>query len=124
MTELAFQITDGGLDIHVPAEALKELGWQPGQQVAVQVLDGRLSVAPAVELLEVVQRRALAYLDRKIGDAVTTGKPVSRPDGWRVPVYLSYADRLVGELAFTSAGELDLASSTPREEMLCAANAA
>jgi antitoxin component of MazEF toxin-antitoxin module len=119
MTE---RVTAGGLTLS--PQLLEQLGWQEGQEVEIQLQGDRLTIVPTPAMEPAILRRSLGYLLERVGDAATVGPPRRLPDCWEVPVFLSYADRQLGVLIFSLAGELLLEASTSPQVMTEAARMA
>lgn len=124
MKDLNGSVTDAGLRVEIPPEMVEELGWSSGQQVTIRASGDRITIGPTADLAQQIQRRALAYLARHVGDATTVGAATRSSNRWEVPVYLSYADRMLGTLLFSERGELIPGESTSPAALRGAADAA
>ena len=86
--ELTEEVTSTGLRIDIPGELVRELGWQPGQQVTIRAIGDQIAIAPRMTSEQRIQSRALAYLSRHVGDATRIGPVLQRGNRWEVAVYL------------------------------------
>lgn len=122
--ETHIHVPEEGFSLEISRSLLDQLGWAAGSLVAVRPERGRLTLTLASTPEEQIRRAALGYLVQQVGDATTAGTPEVRGAGWRVPVFLSYADQQVGVLEFSPEGVLNRHASTSPGDMRHAAEAA
>ncbi|HID85815.1 MAG TPA: hypothetical protein EYP55_00350 [Anaerolineae bacterium] len=104
----------GGLQI--PEELMERCGIKEGTPLIVELHRFLIKVFPEEVTKRDIEERALVYLLENVGDALGIGEPVQKDGRWVVPVLLPYAQRQVGELIFSTSGELLLQeSSTPKQ---------
>ena len=115
------RISPEGLKVELSLEDLGGTGWRPGQEVSMRIGRSGITIRAALSAEEQIVARALAFLDRHVGDAATVGLPERQDDAWQLPVYLSYAEKRLGVLAFDAAGQLVKERSTAPEAMRRAA---
>ena len=122
-TELTERITATGLHIDIPLDLVEALGWREGQTVTLRRHGDLLAIVPETTPEQRLQSRALAYLEEHVGDATAVGRPQRSGTGWKLPVFLSYEERLLGHLVLSDEGDVMLNESTPPETMRAAADA-
>lgn len=114
MPVIEIEVSEGGF--HVPEDAVRQLGLQPGERARIEIR--RAPDGPAISNI------ALRYACRKLGDAVGVGEAIWDREHWTVPLKVRGRDGWLGHLIVTEAGEIDIARSTTREELQEAADAA
>ena len=112
MSKLLVQSTPEG--IHISRETLDSAGIAPDSMVEVSALPGSREV----------QRRALAYLCWKLGDALGAGQPTWEDGEWSVPILAPGGGLEIGRLFLASNGEVLQEKAPTHEELLAAHDAA
>ena len=122
--ETLYQTVDRA-GISIPLEVIRAYGLPEGTRIAISLQKDGIHVAPAEISIEEVQNRALRYLLKNVGDAVSIG-PLQRTatGGWLVPVLEAGTERPSGQLCYTAGGMLVAGQSTPIAELLGVRDAA
>lgn len=116
--ETLYQIVDR-TGISIPLEVIRSYGLPEGTRVAISLQKDGIHVTPVELSLEEIENRALRYLLKNVGDAVSIG-PLQRTasGSWLVPVLEGGTGRTIGQLYYTAAGMLVADQSTPITELL------
>jgi hypothetical protein len=106
-----------GVDgLQIPLLLMQRYGLKPGAQVVLEFGAEGIHVLPALADGSEIEGKALRYLFRNLGDAMTVSAR-QHEDAWRVAVYASGGTMPVGELVYGLAGEFLEAQSTTAESM-------
>ena len=102
--------------ISIPLEIMQTYGLQEGTGVLIELRKDGIHVIPAQVDVREIENRALRYLLRTVGDAVTIAPPQRNVAGdWEVDVFATESPIKLGQLVFTPAGILLPERSTPVE---------
>jgi hypothetical protein len=116
--ETLYQTVDRA-GISIPLEVIRSYGLPEGTRIAISLQKDGIHVAPAEISVEEIENRALRYLLRNVGDAVSIGLlQRTATGGWLVPVWEAGTERPIGQLCYTAAGMLVAGQSTPIAELL------
>lgn len=113
--ERAHQMIDSD-GLQIPLLLMQRYGLEPGAQVVLEFGVEGIRVLPALVDWSEIEGKALRYLFRTLGDAVTISTQ-QHADAWRVAVYASNKSTPVGELVYGLTGDFLAAQSTPVEAM-------
>ena len=113
--ERAYQLI--GVDgLQIPLPLMQRYGLRPGAQVVLELGAEDIRVLPALADRSEIEGKALRYLLRNLGDAVTV-KARQCEGAWRVTVFASGGLTPMGELVYGLAGDFLEEHSTPLETM-------
>jgi hypothetical protein len=117
--------TVGRAGISIPLEVIRGYGLPEGTRIAISLQKDGIYVAPAEISVEEIENRALRYLLKNVGDAVSIG-PLQHTaaGGWLAPVLEGGTGRPIGQLCYTAAGMLISRQSTPVAALLGVRDAA
>ena len=106
-----------GVDgLQIPLPLMQRYGLRPGAQVVLELGAEGIRVLPALAAQSEIEGKALRYLLRNLGDAVTI-EARQREGAWRVTVFASGNLTPLGELLYGLAGDFLGEHSTPLETM-------
>lgn len=103
--------------IHIPLPFVEQYGLSPGTEVIVEFGPEGIFLSPAVVDAAKIETQALHLLFRKLGDAIKVrvqqdSEITGLRNLWRVDVYGSDAQLLLGYLIYTADGEFLPENST------------
>lgn len=111
--ETLYQTVDRA-GISIPLEVIRPYGLPEGTRIAISLQKDGIHVAPAEISIEEIENRALRYLLKNVGDAVSIGSlQRTATGGWLAPVWAAGVGRPIGQLCYTAAGMLVAGQSTP-----------
>jgi hypothetical protein len=102
--------------LQIPLPLMQRYGLQIGAQVVLELGTEGIRVLPAVVDRSEIEGRALRYLLRNLGDAVSIYAEQIE-DRWQVTVFASGRPMPLGDLVYGLAGDLQEERSTPLETM-------
>jgi hypothetical protein len=103
--------------VQIPGYLIKQFGYQPGTNVVIEIDTKGIHIVPALLNEGEIEKRAMAYAFKNIGDAVTVDV-TKQPSNWHVTVYgAEELPESLGFLIYSENGELLQAESTPPEAM-------
>lgn len=108
----------GPMGLQIPVAILERSGLGEGTPVIIELHRSWVRIAPERTTQADIENRALGYLLHSLGDAIGIDTPVQTDGQWLVPVVLPYAQKRIGQLAFSLSGNLLPAESSSIEEML------
>ena len=120
MTKVIQEITSKGLQL--PKTLTDKWGWHEGIKVVINARQKSVSIYPQELMATDIADNACNYLLEKVGDAVGIKTPIKNNGNWVVPVILPHAKKDIGQLKFTSSGELIIEESDSPLELLEKAN--
>ena len=116
--ETLYQTVDRA-GISIPLEIIRAYGLPEGTRIAISLQQDDIRVTPAEIGVAEIENRALRYLLRNVGDAVSIGPLQRTATGqWLAPVLEATTGRVIGQLGYTAAGLLVASQSTPVAELL------
>jgi hypothetical protein len=111
--ETLYQTVDRA-GISIPLEVIRGYGLPEGTRIAISLQKDGIRVTPAELSVEEIENRALRYLLKNVGDAVSIGSlQRTAAGGWLAPVLEGGTERPIGQLCYTAAGMLIARQSTP-----------
>ncbi len=116
--ETLYQTVDRA-GIAIPLEVIRAYGLPEGTRIAISLQKDGIHVTPVELSAEEIENRALRYLLKNVGDAVSIG-PLRRTatGDWLVPICEAGTGRSIGQLCYAAAGTLIAGQSTPARELL------
>jgi hypothetical protein len=102
--------------LQIPLPLMQRYGLQIGAQVVLELGTEGIRVLPAVVDRTEIEGRALRYLLRNLGDAVSIYAEQIE-DRWQVTVFAPGRPMPLGDLVYGLAGDLQEERSTPLETM-------
>jgi hypothetical protein len=121
--ETLYQTVDRS-GISIPLELIRAYGLPEGTRVVISLQKDAIHVTPAAVSVEEIENRALRYLLKNVGDAVSIGALQRSTTGdWLVPVNAATGETL-GQLRYTVAGTLIPEGSTPAAHLRGESNGA
>ena len=102
--------------LQIPLPLMQRYGLQIGAQVVLELGTEGIRVLPAVVDRSEIEGRALRYLFRNLGDAVSV-LAEQIEDRWQVTVFAPGSPMPLGELVYELAGDFQEKRSTPLETM-------
>lgn len=122
--ETLYQTVDRA-GISIPLEIIRAYGLPEGTRIAISLQKDGIYVTPAEIGVAEIENRALRYLLRNVGDAVSIGPLQRTATGqWLAPVLETATGQVIGQLGYTAAGLLVASQSTPVAELLAVRDAA
>ena len=109
--ERAHQII-GADGLQIPLPLMQRYGLRAGAQVVLELGTDGIRVVPALAEQSEIEGKALRYVLRTLGDAVTIAAQQS-DEAWQVTVYASTGTAPIGKLVYDLAGDLLKQDSTP-----------
>ena len=106
----------GANGLQIPLLLMQRYGLQPGAQVVLELGPDGIRVVPALARRPEIESKALRYLFRNLGDAVTI-EAQQHDSTWRVIVFTSSNPAPIGELVYALTGDFLEEHSTPPETM-------
>jgi len=120
MSKVIQQITSKGLQL--PKTLTDKWGWHEGIRVVINARQKSVSIYPQELTATDIADNACNYLLKKVGDAVGVKTPFKDNGNWVVSVILPHAKKDLGQLKFTSSGDLIIEESDSPSELLEKAN--
>lgn len=103
--------------VQIPGYLIERFGYQPGTDVVIEVDTKGIHIIPALLNEDEIERRAMAYTLRNIGDAVGV-EVTNQTNSWLVAVYgAEELSEPIGYLVYSASGELLEDESTSPEAM-------
>ena len=102
--------------LQIPLPLMQRYGLRPGAQVVLELGAEGIRVLPALADRSEIEGKALRYLLRKLGDAVTI-EARQCEGAWRVTVFAAGSLTPIGELIYGLAGDFLGEHSTSLELM-------
>lgn len=103
--------------VQIPGYLIKQFGYQPGTNVVIEIDTKGIHIIPALPNESEIEKRAMAYAFRNIGDAVAV-EVTKQPHRWLVAVYgAEELPESLGYLIYSEKGELLQTESIPPEAM-------
>ena len=102
--------------LQIPLPLVQRYGLQPGAHVVLEFAVDGIHVLPAMVEKTEIEVRALCYLFRNLGDAVSVDAQ-QREGGWQVTVFASDKITPLGELTYDLMGNFQENLSTSIEQM-------
>lgn len=122
--ETLYQTVDRA-GISIPLEVIRGYGLAEGTRIAISLQKDGIRVTPVELSVEEIENRALRYLLKNVGDAVSIGPLQRTATGqWQAPVLEAATGQVIGQLCYTAAGLLVASQSTSVEELLGVRDAA
>ncbi len=122
--ETLYQTVDRA-GISIPLEVIRGYGLPEGTRIAISLQKDDIRVTPAELSVEEIENRALRYVLKNVGDAVSIGPLQRTATGqWLAPVLEAATGQVIGQLCYTAAGLLVASQSTPVAELLGVRDAA
>lgn len=116
--ETLYQTVDRS-GISIPLEIIRGYGLPEGTRIAISLQKDGIRVTPAEVSVAEIENRALRYLLKNVGDAVSISAPQRSAAGnWLVPVVVTATRETIGQLCYTVAGVLVPGESTPAARLL------
>jgi len=116
--ETLYQTVDRA-GISIPLEVIRGYGLPEGTRIAISLQKDGIRVTPAELSVEEIENRALRFLLKNVGDAVSIGLlQRTTTGGWLAPVLEAATGKAIGQLCYTATGILLTGESTPVKELL------
>jgi hypothetical protein len=106
----------GADGLQIPLPLMQRYGLRAGVQVVLELGADGIRVVPALADKSEIEGKALRYVLRNLGDAVSV-EAQRLEEAWHVTVYTSAGTAPIGRLVYDLAGELLKEDSTPPEIM-------